>query len=58
MAKKLTKTKVTAKVKGIIRNINDMFRDKIDYSDSKVPMAAKKLLDLTLEMQRAERRIK
>jgi hypothetical protein len=56
--KKLTKAQVKRTVKTIISSMTRMFNDKIEHSNSDVPMSAKKLLDSIIAMQGVERRIK
>tara|TARA_R110000824_G_scaffold393217_1_gene592077 strand:- start:45 stop:221 length:177 start_codon:yes stop_codon:yes gene_type:complete len=58
MAKKMTMLQYKKKYRSIIKNFQLMFNDKIEHSDSKGPMSAKKLLDVVIMLQGAERRIR
>jgi len=54
----MTMLQYKKKYRSIIKNFQLMFNDKIEHSDSKGPMSAKKLLDVVIMLQGAERRIR
>ena len=44
--KKLTKKQTVAKMGQVIKILSDLFYDKMEYSDSSVPLSLNKMLEL------------